>query len=217
MPSASETHDLVEKNLKDHLKWLLETKHLYQSTTLDLQVGLNRDLARPWKAKIAQEKWGIHDNALSPSSTVTQRIFMSPYGLPTSSCFVTNASVSRHSTRSQVRNLRETAITRRDTSRFRCSSRSFLCQSCKGIPEVFLIRREGLKLILSGRAPMEVADVPTVIPKTPKDDTATLLGGISGPSIRADSCSSFPIAHFSRAMGTLSDKRSHCACGCTYG
>lgn len=42
---------------------------------------------------------------------------------------------------------------------------SFLCQSCKHIPEVFLVRREGTKLTLSGRSPMEHVEVPRVIPK----------------------------------------------------
>src|SRR5688572_16999749 len=43
---------------------------------------------------------------------------------------------------------------------------SFLCQSCKRGSEVFLLRREGLKLTLCGRAPMETADFPNCIPET---------------------------------------------------
>lgn len=42
---------------------------------------------------------------------------------------------------------------------------SFLCQSCKCVPEVFLIRREGGKLTLGGRSPIEHVEVPRVIPK----------------------------------------------------
>lgn len=42
---------------------------------------------------------------------------------------------------------------------------SFLCQSCKGVPEVLLVRREGEKLVLSGRSPMEYVQVPKAIPK----------------------------------------------------
>lgn len=42
---------------------------------------------------------------------------------------------------------------------------SFLCQSCKIVPEVFLIRREGLRLCLHGRSPMEHVEVPEVIPR----------------------------------------------------
>ena len=32
---------------------------------------------------------------------------------------------------------------------------SFLCQSCKSVPEVFLVRRKREKLTLCGRAPIE--------------------------------------------------------------
>ena len=42
---------------------------------------------------------------------------------------------------------------------------SYLCQSCKALPETFLIRREGVKLILCGRSPMEFIDIPRDIPR----------------------------------------------------
>ncbi len=43
---------------------------------------------------------------------------------------------------------------------------SYLCQSCKSVPEVFLIRRQGSKLTLCGRAPIEHVAVPSVIPRS---------------------------------------------------
>ena len=42
---------------------------------------------------------------------------------------------------------------------------SFLCQACKIVPEVFIVRRENSKLVLCGCAPIEHIQVPTVIPK----------------------------------------------------
>jgi hypothetical protein len=42
---------------------------------------------------------------------------------------------------------------------------SFHCQSCKGIPEVFLVRRSVLKLTICGRSPMEHVEEPSIIPK----------------------------------------------------
>jgi hypothetical protein len=42
---------------------------------------------------------------------------------------------------------------------------SYECQSCKSPPEVFLVRRFGLKLTLSGRAPIEHVEVPSDIPR----------------------------------------------------
>jgi len=40
------------------------------------------------------------------------------------------------------------------------------CQSCKSPPEVFMIRRERMKLIQSGRTPMEQIEIPKFVPKT---------------------------------------------------
>lgn len=42
---------------------------------------------------------------------------------------------------------------------------TLLCQSCKRFPEVFLVRRTGPKLVLSGRSPMEHVPVPQFVPK----------------------------------------------------
>lgn len=42
---------------------------------------------------------------------------------------------------------------------------SYLCQSCKRIPQVFLIRKVGNKIILCGRSPMESVDTPAAIPE----------------------------------------------------
>lgn len=42
---------------------------------------------------------------------------------------------------------------------------SYLCQSCRTTPEVFIVRRERFKLTLCGRAPIENASVPNDIPK----------------------------------------------------
>ncbi|MBA4373478.1 MAG: hypothetical protein C0402_11535 [Thermodesulfovibrio sp.] len=42
------------------------------------------------------------------------------------------------------------------------------CQSCKGLPTVFLIRRDGLKLVLEGRSTIEHVEVPKDLPKAQK-------------------------------------------------
>jgi len=42
----------------------------------------------------------------------------------------------------------------------------FECQSCKIIPDVFLVRRQNLKITLCGRSPIEVVEVPKDIPKS---------------------------------------------------
>jgi len=42
---------------------------------------------------------------------------------------------------------------------------TYQCQGCKDVPEVFLVRREGNKLTLSGRSPIEKVIVPKFLPK----------------------------------------------------
>jgi hypothetical protein len=42
---------------------------------------------------------------------------------------------------------------------------AYECQSCKSFPEVFMIRREKMKLISSGRTPIEKVEIPKYIPK----------------------------------------------------
>jgi len=44
-------------------------------------------------------------------------------------------------------------------------SLAYQCQSCKSTPEIFIVRRDGLKLILSGRTPIEEIEVPSFLPK----------------------------------------------------
>jgi hypothetical protein len=46
---------------------------------------------------------------------------------------------------------------------------AYECQQCKGPPVVFLVRREGLKLRLSGRDPLEVVPPPKVLPKAQRE------------------------------------------------
>lgn len=42
---------------------------------------------------------------------------------------------------------------------------AYRCQRCKSLPEVFMVRRQGMKLILSGRTPIEEVPRPKYLPK----------------------------------------------------
>ncbi len=46
---------------------------------------------------------------------------------------------------------------------------AYMCQSCKSSPEVFMIRREKMKITHSGRTPIEKVDVPKIIPNAQKE------------------------------------------------
>jgi hypothetical protein len=50
---------------------------------------------------------------------------------------------------------------------------AYQCQSCKRTPELFLIRRRGLKLTNEGRSPIERVDVPPFVP----DSVQRFFGG----------------------------------------
>jgi hypothetical protein len=57
---------------------------------------------------------------------------------------------------------------------------TFQCQRCLGRPESFIVRRDGWKLGLHGRSPMEHVDVPKYIPKQERDHFRDALIAVHG-------------------------------------
>jgi hypothetical protein len=57
---------------------------------------------------------------------------------------------------------------------------TFQCQRCLGKPEGFIVRRDGWKLSLHGRSPMEHVDVPKYIPKQERDHFRDALIAVHG-------------------------------------
>jgi hypothetical protein len=57
----------------------------------------------------------------------------------------------------------------------------YQCQSCQGVPEALLVRRQGWQLSLHGRSPIEHIEIPAYIPKIEghwfRDATIALHGG----------------------------------------
>ena len=156
-----------EENLTACLKLLLETKHLYQSTTIEIE-NLDTHVTSKWPGFLAGLKtdWNIRDNAASAAGGQRYDITLKVPDVKLF-CHTCNRVEAFNSISSQE-------FTRRggfepqpeaEIDAIQVFVLSFLCQSCKGVPEIFLVRRQGLKLTLCGRAPMEVAEVPTVIPK----------------------------------------------------
>jgi len=142
-----EWRSIVEERLVPAMRTLLEQKHLYQSVTSKPTTSvINPAIPGPKSSPPAGIKLAIPDVKLF--CAVCERV----------EAFNLEAA--------------EDYLGRTDNgNRFEGSSivqvfaASFLCQSCKRVPEVFLIRRTGWRLTLCGRAPMEVAGVPRVIPK----------------------------------------------------
>jgi hypothetical protein len=162
------------------LKDLLESKHLYQSIYIEFKDELDKILNDTYD-KVRDQVWNsFHEMSanqwyvipltnsganvgfsVKPTSShfsfrvpdvklyCTRCGRIEPFNLISSEDFFSKSSVRYHD--------------RIDT--IQVFIFSFLCQSCKLIPEVFLVRREGWKLILSGRSPIEHVSVPKVISK----------------------------------------------------
>jgi hypothetical protein len=155
----------LERRFQQHLaqsvKSLLESKHLYQSITLDFTHFLDLSLHNLGQhfhgdfesmfLQAVRERWIPVDNAgQRPASADNKRLIFfyfqppdvklfcqicnrtEPFNLISSEDFLSRGALPvprRHATKT-----------------VQVFVFSFLCQSCKAIPEVFLIRREEFKL-----------------------------------------------------------------------
>jgi hypothetical protein len=168
----------LEKRLNGGIKELLEKKHLYQSVAIEIADTLEQLKARLENPQheyqltsqirtLRRSNWIVVDPTANPQSWAPgkQPILMK---IPDVKLFCETCD------RTEAFNLvsAEAFLERGKQSDVVFGSTvvqvfaaSFLCQSCKRIPEAFLIRRTGEKLTLCGRTPMEVAHVPSVIPK----------------------------------------------------
>jgi hypothetical protein len=173
-----------EQRITLAVKSLLETKHLYQSITLKYEdlfntIGEITDQQTLEEIKTnfsesLQSDWFPIDR-IDPNDYIKSGVKVSPF------CFETpdvKLFCHRCDRVEAANSISSTDFFQREsTPRFFYSSGqrvqvfvfSFLCQSCKSVPEVFLVRRQGLKLTHSGRAPIEHIDVPRVIPNPVKD------------------------------------------------
>jgi hypothetical protein len=163
------------------IKELLEKKHLYQSVTLDPRGLLDHigNLAKEIKI-IENIGWVIPDED-HPSATTSGAVvavqdaqFAVWLKAPDVKLFCEKCerveafnSVATHILVSSVGDnfLAVQGSVGANSLAVQVFAFSFLCQSCKSVPEVFLVRRTGLKLTLCGRAPIEHVEVPSFIPK----------------------------------------------------
>ena len=175
--------DVLSERIVVALRDLLENKHLYQSVTVTFK-GLMEPIASQTSdpASIQAELEQIIDSEWIPSDMTAIlekvstgvisanrvpdpvivirapdiRLFcgtcerQEPFNLVSSADILPrNRGVGYHSKAGRVQVLQF----------------SYLCQSCKGVPEVFLVRRNGSRLTLCGRAPMEYAGAPVDVPR----------------------------------------------------
>jgi len=175
--------EALRKTIETSVKLLLEQKHLYQSVEVELEKtstdfqktvpsGLN--MAIPHMAGVQYWPWVVTDNdslqalMLAISKKPDRRLIN--WAIPDVKMFCkvcdrieafNSVSASNQFNKS---NPTEGGLKfKGKLTQVYCIS--YLCQSCKSLPEVFLLRRHGTKLTLCGRAPIEHVPVPKDIPK----------------------------------------------------
>jgi hypothetical protein len=180
-------------SIENGLKLLLETKHLYQNIKIDppdeniIQQKMNelisgatqfRDVEGPlgfFDVSPSKIEWRIqnpneHRYAAfgSPSEVVNVSIYFIP---PTVKLYCRTCKrleaynfLYGNDILSEYTKARELA----ELENKQVFSLAYQCQSCKGTPEVFVVRRDAMKFVQSGRTPMEEIEVPGFLPKEQK-------------------------------------------------
>lgn len=184
MDNASNISPHVAENsfrlrIREHLKLLLESKHLYQNIKIEYQdladalkgsADFVKDVKQEFTKRVSGE-WHPLDPANQKSPVFEQDIPLTVwFEVPDVKLFcevcgrteafnVVSADDFLQHKRFDV------SVNPTNDKTIQVFVISFQCQSCKSAPEVFLIRRHGMKLTISGRAPIEHVTVPPVIPK----------------------------------------------------
>ncbi len=173
---------ILSQRVEAAFRQLLESKHLYQSVPVDFSnTGVNEIEAAEGNAKVAfleewlslvRRNWLAYDQKGFPdtgSFFLGKNIMFCPPDVKlycTQKCErveafnlsgVDNFLARGGTTNVDLHNPSGTIV--------QVFVLSYVCQSCKSIPEVFLVRREGPKITLSGRSPIEHIEVPKSIPK----------------------------------------------------
>lgn len=165
--------------VQEQVKILLENKHLYQSIRIDHKV-LDEDLKKHYKIdqkSIESYESCIYDewfpsnpsNHRPPSYRTEKMPSFVHFDMPDVKLYCQKCKRKEAFNIIATENfLQQNIFTPfKDIKKhtIQVFAVSLLCQSCKSLPEVFLIRREDMKLIICGRAPIEEVEVPKDIPK----------------------------------------------------
>lgn len=174
----------INTTAADHLKTLLETKHVYQRVSIDAArefdafanniYGDDRDLfAQTRTASLAGATFGVSDREVFVENKEGNRtpiltLILKGVKLFCGQCGGKEAfrPVWWSDATSELRkpSARDRLIGNM-RSDFQLFTLTYQCQRCAGVPHAFLVRRDGWQLFLDGRAPFEEVEVPTFIPK----------------------------------------------------
>jgi hypothetical protein len=174
--------DTVSEAVTRAVQQLIAEKHLYQSVTLpqDLVRGLegndhesqvlrilNADLrSRDWSPflpadAVEEAKW---ISGTTPKEELWKLLFLVPHvRLYCGDCG--RMEPFNPKSVAQVLKFEKSGLAGAAKRIVQVHSYTYECQGCRGMPHVVLVRRDGQKLTLSGRSPIEHVEVPSVIPK----------------------------------------------------
>jgi hypothetical protein len=169
----------------DAFKQLLSEKHLYQSIEVDLTLvssaanvilkdwqesfcAPGRHLGEPLpetrmeleKSKVANGLWMPRGVTRTPDIYSSDSVYVG-FELPTINTFCDNCEA-----RWPFNPVSDGSYLVDGSGQDEFFYLGYQCQQCKGEPIRFLVRREGLKLRLAGRYPLEVLPTPKVLPKS---------------------------------------------------
>ena len=188
-PTAADVYSWLKTTLANQITWtlkaLLQSKHLYQSFVVEYDDMLHKNLQNevPQSRKAIENRflaklqgqWFPVDKARrgiiypGPATESNEKGKFIGFEVPDVKlfCEVCNGveafnSVSAEDFLQRDRWAEPFLVSKQTVQIFVLS---FLCQSCKSVPEVFLVRRHGTKLTISGRSPIEHVYVPPVVPK----------------------------------------------------
>ncbi len=159
--SISDVVQLIENAFKS----LFEEKHLYQSISIDekeinrIADAAGRGPAIAIKSSI-EKMWVPEDTPQGPKSQLAGHIFFKTPHVKSFCTTCDRVEAYSHVSTSDVTGIYS------ENQNVQVFAVSYLCQSCRDLPEVFIVRRERLKLVLCGRAPIENVYVPNDIPKS---------------------------------------------------
>lgn len=172
--------DSFSLRISEHLRQLLESKHLYQNIQIEYQDLVDafegnaefiKDITQKF-TQLVNDEWCLVDPAgrrmIFPTNDSTRIIwFKAPdVKLFCEICGRIEAFNVVSAEDFLQRRRFDVSVNATNDRTLQVFVISFQCQSCKPAPEVFLIRRRGMKLTISGRAPIEHVTVPSVLPKT---------------------------------------------------
>lgn len=195
----------VAKFVENAVRDLLQNKHLYQSSTIDTAAIANNFLRRVEGNAVDQVKRGLSDAKFLPwavqdSENIQAMIASLRPGTEGAYVLWRAPDVKLFCKRCDRRepfnsvsssNLLERSDPGKGGVRFKNSihqvfTLSYLCQSCKAVPEVFLVQRIDAKLTLAGRSPMEQVEVsPTIHRAVSKYYSGAVIAFQSGQTLAA--------------------------------